>query len=214
MDRRMRILPLILAALVLAGCQQAGPAAPAPEAGKKALRFFEPEFAALQNQMLLGLADACQTHAAVAAQFDRCLRERVTAAFDDSGEGRTHCASRADFGEYLDCVATGNTFIDIMRRMTDTAPLPADFWNGGETMIQTLSRSIVSKGVANCPDEATAPALGQCIDRWFEDHLALASSFTKRCPTDPDENRKVCLVEAVMVRFMQDHVPRLTAIGV
>lgn len=203
---------------MLAACQQAGPAKPVSdkiETGKpQALRFFEPEFAALQKQMLIGLAEACQTHSAVAAQFDRCLRERVSLAFDDSGEGRTQCAFHVGFGEFLDCVATGNTFIDIMRRMTDTAPLPDGFWKGGETMIRTLSRSIVSKGLANCRKESTGPTLGRCIDRWFEDHLALAPNLTKRCPPDEDDNRKACLVEAVMIRYMRDHVPRLTAIGV
>ena len=214
----MRILPVIFAALMLAACQQTGSSTGTPATASdrehQALRFFEPEFAALQNQMLLSLAEACQTRAAEATLFDRCLRERVAAAFDDSGEGRVHCAFHTGFGDFLDCVAMGNTFIDVMRRMTDTAPLPAGFWNGGDTMINALSRSIVSKGVANCRSEATAPTLNSCIDRWFEDHLALASSLTQRCPSDNDETRKACLVEAVMIRFMQDHVPRLSAIGV
>ena len=106
----MRILSLIFAALILAACQQAGPDSPtasnADKDGKdhQPLRFFEPEFVTLQNQMLVSLADACQSRAAVAASFDRCLRERVTTAFDDSGEGRTHCAFHEEFGDYLDSI--------------------------------------------------------------------------------------------------------------
>jgi hypothetical protein len=216
----MRILSLIFAALILAACQPAGPASPTASNADRSdkdhqpLRFFEPEFVSLQNQMLVSLADACQSRAAVAASFDRCLRERVTTAFDDSGEGRIHCAFHEEFGDFLDCMAMGNTFIDVMRRMTDTAPLPTGFWTGGDAMIRALSRTIVSKGVANCRSEATESTLGRCIDHWFEDRLALTATLTRRCPPDEDDGRKACLVEAVMIRFMQDHVPRLSAIGV
>jgi hypothetical protein len=215
----MRILPVILAALLLAACQQAGPTATgatttASDRPARELRFFEPEFSALQNQMLVNLADACQARATEATLFDRCLRARVAAAFDDSGEGRVHCAFHTEFGAFLDCVATGNTFIDMMRRMTDTATVPDGFWADGEAMIHVLSRSIVSQGVANCRSEATAPMLNRCIDHWFEEHLALAGSLTRRCPRDEEDSRQACLVEAVMIRFMQDHVPRLSAIGV
>jgi hypothetical protein len=214
----MRILSLIFAGLILSACQQAGPAtttaAKPGDPSHATLRFFEPEFAALQNEMLVNLVDACQTRAAEDALFDRCLRDRVATAFDDSGEGRAHCAFHPGFGEFLDCVTMGNTFIDVMRRMTDTAPVPSGFWTGGDAMIRALSRSIVSKGVASCRSEASAPTLDRCIDGWFEQHLALASSLTQRCPPGTDNARQACLVEAVMVRFMQDHVPRLSAIGV
>ncbi len=215
----MRFVAVIIAALMLAACQQAGPATTAAksadaEHGRQPFRFFEPEFSALQNQMLVSLADACQTRATDASLFDHCLRERVAAAFDDSGEGRTECAFHTGFGEFLDCVAMGNTFIDVMRRMTDDQPLPNGFWKGGDAMVRTLSRAIVSKGVANCGGEAAGATLDRCIDRWFEDRLALASSLTQRCPSGEDQSRTACLVEAVMVRFMQDHVPRLSAIGV
>src|SRR4051794_12895902 len=191
-------LPVIFAALMLAACRQAGSTvATRTDHGQQSLRFFEPEFAALQNQMLVSLADACQTRSDEVALFDRCLRERVSAAFDDSGEGRKNCAFHAGFGAFLDCVAMGNTFIDLMHRMTDTAPVPSGFWNGGRAMIDALSHSIVSKGVANCRSEATAPTLNRCIDRWFEDRLALESSLTQRCPSEADDTRQACLVEAV-----------------
>jgi hypothetical protein len=216
----MRILWVILAALLLTACQQVGQGgagnatgtASATNAGRP--RFFEAEFATLRNEMLVSLADACQTRAGEVDLFDRCLREHVATAFDDSGEGRGHCAFHTSFGEFVDCVAMGNTFIDLMRRMTDTAPLPDGFWNGGKAMVQALSRSIVSKGVANCRSEAADPTLNRCIDRWFEEHLELAPDLTRRCPPDTDDARTACLVEAVMIRYMQDHVPRLSAIGI
>jgi hypothetical protein len=212
----MRILWAIVAALLLTACQQAGPNATAsnPDPSHQGYRFFAAEFAALQNEMLVSLADACQTRAGEADLFDRCLREHVAGAFDDSGEGRTHCAFHAGFGEFVDCVAMGNTFIDLMRRMTDTAPVPDGFWNGGESMIRALSRSIVSKGVANCRSEVSGPTLNRCIDRWFEEHLGLAPDLTSRCPPDTDDARTACLVEAMMIRYLQDHVPRLSAIGI
>jgi hypothetical protein len=211
----MRIVPVVLFALMLSACQQPAPDVPASanDAQQPPLRFFEPEFAALQNQMLIGLASGCRMRASEAALFDRCLRERTAAAFDDSGEGRTHCAFHPGFGDFFDCIAMGNTLIDVMRRMTDTSPLPAGFWDGNDAMIRALSRSIVSRGVANCRTDATAPTLNRCIDQWFEDHLALVPDLTRRCPSQVD-TRQACLVEAVMVRFMRDHVPRLSAIGV
>jgi hypothetical protein len=220
MDRTpMRVVCLLLMALLLAGCQQAGSAA--PDAGDElardrehhALRFFEPEFAALQKQMLVNLVDACVSHAEATVLFDRCLRERVANAFDDSGEGRKQCAFHAEFGEFVDCVAMGNTFLDVMHRMTDTEAPPAGFWSGDDAMVRALSRSIVSNGVANCRSAADGPALNRCIDGWFEDHLQLSADLTRRCPEEA-EARSACLVEAVMIRFMRDHVPRLTAIGV
>jgi hypothetical protein len=214
----MRVLVLILLALIATGCQQSGPhTTAATTAGAQqhpALRFFEADFSALQDQMMLDLADACQSRAADVALFDRCLRDRVATAFDDSGAGRAQCAFHTGFGAFLDCVAMGNTFIDVMHRMTDTSPLPKGYWSGGDTMIRALSRSVVSRGAANCRSEASAPTLDRCIDHWFEDRLNLMPSLTKRCPPDKDQTRTACLVEAVMIRFMQDHVPRLSAIGV
>jgi hypothetical protein len=216
----MRLLWIAVAVLLLSACQQAGQGATGAATAKntdsshQGLRFFEVEFTALQNDMLVSLADACQTQAGEVDLFDRCLREHVATAFDDSGEGRSHCAFHTGFGDFVDCVAMGNTFIDLMRRMTDTAPLPNGFWNGGDTMIRTLSRSIVSRGVANCRSEASEPTLSRCIDQWFEEHLDLAPDLIRRCPPDTDDARSACLVEAVLVRFMQDHVPRLSAIGI
>jgi len=207
---------VLLAALVLAACQQAGnnPSVAAKDPNRPAsLRFFEPELAALQNQLVVNLAEASQTQANAGHQFDRCLRERVTAAFDDSGEGSKNCAFHTEFLGFLDCVALGNTLIDVLHRITDTAPLPDGFWSDGDTMFRTLSRSIIKRGVANC-EQADTKALGACIDHWFEDRMQLASKLTARCPSDAPGERNACLFEAVMIRFMQDHVPRLTAIGV
>ena len=212
----MRMVIILLAALFLAACQQAGGNAPAlaKDPNKpESLRFFEPELVALQNQLVVNLAEACQAQANAGQQFDRCLRERVSAAFDDSGEGSKNCAFHTAFLEFLDCVALGNTLIDVMRRITDTTPLPAGFWSDGDTMFKTLSRSIIKRGVANC-EQADSKALGTCIDRWFEDRMQLTATLTARCPSDAPGDRNACLFEAVMIRFMQDHVPRLSAIGV
>src|SRR6185369_802252 len=164
---RMRVFKILVAALLLAACQQAGPGAPATAEDPnrpESLRFFEPELAALQKQLLVNLADACQAQASQARQFDRCLRERVSTAFDDSGEGRKNCAFHTEFLEFLDCIALGNSLIDEMNRITDTSPLPAGFWSDGDTMFRTLSRSIIKRGVANC-GQADTKALGACIDR-------------------------------------------------
>src|SRR5581483_1459319 len=144
----MRVLIVLLAALLLTACQQAGNDAPvaANDPGKpQSLRFFEPELAALQKQLLINLAEACQAQSNAAQPFDRCLRDRVTAAFDDSGEGRKNCAFHTQFLEFLDCVALGNTLIDVLHRITDSTPLPTGFWSDGDAMFKTLSQSIIKR---------------------------------------------------------------------
>lgn len=214
----MRIILGLILLLLLTGCQQTGSQRPADAAdgggGQGRLRFFEPEFAALQGEMMFNLADACQTRSDDVQLFDRCLRDRVASAFDDSGEGRKNCAFHAGFGAFLGCVAMGNTFIDVMHRIADDSPLPHGFWTGDDAMIRALSRSIASRGVTNCADSASQEELDGCIGRWFEQRLELASSLTERCPSGDAEGRNTCLVEAVTIRFMQDHVPRLSAVGI
>src|SRR5690348_9583909 len=122
----MRILSVIIAALLLAACQQTGPSTTAQgnAAEHPHLRFCWSAFAALQHEMLASLAEACRTRASETTLFDRCLRERIASAFDDSGEGRVNCAFHTGFGDFVDCIAMGNTFIDLRHRMTDTSPLP------------------------------------------------------------------------------------------
>src|SRR5690348_3362869 len=71
------LLALALAGL-LAGCQQTGSAAPQSAAKSRndgRLRFFEPEFATLLNQVVDHLGEACSPSATDEARLNACLRD-------------------------------------------------------------------------------------------------------------------------------------------
>jgi hypothetical protein len=49
---------------------------------------------------------------------------------------------------------------------------------------------------------------------WFEQEIALPSSLAERCEKQSNEKHRYgCFVEGVMVRYLQDHAPRLGAMS-
>jgi hypothetical protein len=208
-------MALILVGL-LGGCQQ-----PGGDAGLKAasqpgndgkLRFFEPEFAALLDQVVESLEQTCGPSATDEERLNGCLRDHFAAAFDDSRQGRRSCDFHREVSEYIGCVAIGNTLIDVRHRLADDSPLPASFWREDDAMIDALSETIVKRGIDSCGISGGTQHIQECVMAWFEDRVALPASLATRCENQSeDKDRYGCFVEGVMLRYLQDHVPRLGA---
>lgn len=213
--RRISIA-LVLAGL-LAGCQQpsenAGVQSPA-QGGEGKLRFFEPEFAALLNQAVDNLGQACARSATDDDRLNACLRDRFAAAFDDSRQGRRSCDFHAEVADFIGCIAIGNTLIDVRHRLSDDTPVPAGFWREEDAMIDALTETIVKRGVDACGISPEDAQVRECVMDWFEKRVDLPASLSVRCEGQAaDKDRYVCFVEGVMLRYLQDHVPRLGAVS-
>jgi hypothetical protein len=210
-------IALMLAGL-LGGCQQPGgaegPQSAARVEGEGKLRFFEPEFTALLNQVVENLEQACTSSATDAGRLNGCLRDRFVAAFDDSREGRQNCGFHTEVSDFIGCVAIGNTLIDLRRRLADTSPLPATFWRKEDAMVEALSQSIVTRGIDNCGTAGGKTRLESCIIDWFERQVELPQTLSVRCDGQSEERDRLgCVIEGVMLRYLQDHVPRLGAMS-
>ena len=207
-------------ALLLAGsltaCQQPGghadtkSAARAGDDGK--LRFFEPEFSALLDEVVEHLQQACWSSASDKTRLNGCLRDNFSSAFDDSRQGQRNCDFHSDVSDFIGCVAIGNTLIDMRHRLSDDSPLPASFWREEDVMIKSLTETIVKRGIDSCGVTGTSDSLEACVMAWFEKRIDLPTRLATRCEGQIDEkDRYSCFVEGVMVRYLQDHVPRLGA---
>jgi hypothetical protein len=210
------LLALALAGL-LAGCQQTGGAAPQSASESRddgRLRFFEPEFATLLDQVVDHLSEACGPSAADEARLNTCLRDHFAQAFDDSREGRRSCAFHADVSAYVGCIAIGNTLIDLRHRLADDTPLPANFWREDAAMIDALTDTIVKRGIDACGVSGSNERIQACVLDWFSKQIDLPPDMTARCADQSEEkDRYSCIIEGTMVRYLQDHVPRLGAIS-
>ena len=222
----MRYWMILLAALLLAACQQTGAGDKARLAsgdteagGKRSLRYFEPEFVDLRAQMIDKLFSACMTHVSATDVMNKCLRDRFASAFDDSHLGRKNCDYHTELGDFIGCVAIGNTFIDVRRRLADNSPVPSGYWSGGHAMVDAVIQSMVARGTESCGKEGSTAEQTTCFDRWYEDRLQLPENLIDRCPEaapgsgSERTDREGCLIEAIIIRFMQDHIPRLDAIS-
>jgi hypothetical protein len=207
----------LLSAILLAGCQQPGGgtgvrSAAVPE--DERLRFFEPEFAAVLDQVIDNLTRACTPSATAEDRLNACLRDHFADAFDDSRQGRRQCDFYREVSEFIGCVAIGNTLIDIRHRLSDDRPVPAAFWREDEAMIEALTDTIVKRGIDHCGVSGGTDRVQACVLSWFEQELALPTSMAGRCEDQSDEkSRYLCFVEGVMVQYLQDHVARLGAVS-
>ena len=212
----MRIWIILALVGLLCGCQQpgsnGGPKSASEDDGK--LRYFEPEFSALLDQVVVKLERVCAASVEDADHLNDCLREQFASAFDDSRQGRKHCDFHPGVADYIGCVAIGNTFIDIRHRLSDDSPVPAKFWREEGAMVDALVDTIVKRGIDACDGSADGGKVKTCVMSWFERQVALPSSLVERCDHEAtDKDRYGCVVEAVMLRYLQDHVPRLGAIS-
>ena len=212
-----RIGSALLLAALLGGCQQAGPQSATQSAavpGDSELRFFEPEFSALLDQVVENLGQACALSATDGARLNTCLRDHFAEAFDDSRQGRRYCDFHTDVSDFIGCVAIGNTLIDVRHRLADDTPVPAAYWREEGAMIDALTETIVRRGVDRCGVSADSAAVRECVMIWFEQQVDLPANLADRCEAESDEkDRYGCFVEGVMLRYLQDHVQRLGAIS-
>ena len=212
-----RLLMALTLAGLLAGCQQPGGASQqsASHAGEgQELRFFEPEFATLLNQAIDHLGETCAPSATDEDRLNACLRDHFAAAFDDSREGRRSCAFHVDVSDYIGCIAIGNTLIDLRRRLADDTPLPANFWREDDAMVDAMAKTIARQGIEACGMSEGDARIRACVMDWFAKEIDLPADMTSRCVGQSVEaDRYSCIIEGIMVRYLQDHVPRLGAIS-
>ncbi len=213
----MRTGLILLCASFLAACQQPGGAVRAPTASMHSdagTSYFQPEVDALLDQVAGALGGICIERTKSKSGFDACIRDEFAQAFDDSGVGDKGCAFHAALSDFLDCIAVGNAFIDVRHRLSDDSPVPAGYWSGRNAMADALASTVVSRGVKVCGATEELEVLTTCVETWFEKQLALPARLTDRCDNKaPANDRQICIGEAFMLRYLQDHAPRVGAIS-
>jgi hypothetical protein len=214
----VRIWTAFALLLLLSACQQAGGVRPETtvNAGNgSAMHYFEPEFDSMFTELGNKLERACVGRAVDTESLQACIRDQFAQAFDDSGQGRGECDHHSGVAEFMTCVAIGNTFIDVRRRLSDTSPLPSGFWTGESSMSEAVVDSIARRGIDACDESDDSEQVALCVENWFEDRLDLPAELTARCEAGAmdDEKRHACLGEAIMLRYMQDHVMRVDAVS-
>lgn len=220
----MRFWLLGLLMLTVAACQAPADrgAVPAGSAAAKdaaldtkdAPSFFAPELSDLRFQIAAGLQEACFPHNQLWTEYEGCLRRHIVDAFDDSGLGGQRCADKAKINDFGNCVVNGNAALDVMHRLGATPPTEQSYWSDNKAMNRMLQKATVLGALGHCPGLGTVPAMRACADRWLVSRLGIPSDLAGRCPTSPDDPRRgECLYQAISIRYMQDHVARLTAIS-
>ena len=214
----MRAWMIVALACFVGACQQAGNQGVSATQSSRAAgsdserHYFDPEIDALMSEIGRNLARACFPHAQDEQAFEECIRDQFSAAFDDSGQGRTSCDFHAALGDFLGCVTVGNSLIDLRHRLADDSPVPAGFWSGDKAMSDALTRTIIRRGTDACAASFEGAQLTDCLNDWFERRLALPTSLTDRCNANASgDDRQRCMGEAFLLHFLQDHVPRLGA---
>jgi hypothetical protein len=203
---------------MLGACAQPGGDTGLQSAAKRgdgdALRYFEPEFSALLDLVVDGLGRACAGSATDDDRLNACLRDQFASAFDDSRLGRRHCDFHTEVVKFIGCIAIGNTLIDVRHRLSDDTPVPAAFWREEEAMVDAFTKTIVERGIDACGGTEDTKRVRECVIDWFEKQVALPGSLADRCQDQTvEEERYTCLVEGMLLRYLQDHVPRLGAVS-
>lgn len=219
MGRLARRIWIILALVgTLSGCAQPGGDTSLRSAAKPGdedvLRYFEPELSALLDQVVEGLRRACAGNATDDVRLNACLRDQFASAFDDSRQGRRHCDFHTEVVKFIGCIAIGNTLIDVRHRLSDDSPVPAAFWREDDAMVDAFTQTIVEQGIDACGGSEDSKRVRACVIDWFETQVALPTNLADRCQDQSaEEERYTCLVEGMLLRYLQDHVPRLGAVS-
>ena len=225
----MRILLGIFAVLLLAACQQPAGSTATPASGSSQLsaigggdfgagkgermRYFRTEGDAMSQELAVTLLDACygKIQAQDKSGFQSCLRDRMTKAFDDSGQGRTACDHFSTLDTYADCMVVGNMVLNIRHRLDDDSPVDADFWTSKETMVHAMIKSVVIGATSNCRSGQSEAEIMSCADDWFAKRLALPDEYMRRCDANKnDDDRMSCMGEAVTLQYMRVHMDRMS----
>jgi len=218
-----------VALLGMAACQQpatdgSGVSKPSATAGSSSSEFkfkdnggkhyFADEEAELRKELVRRMVDACFKAMPDKAKLDSCFRDRFADAFDDSGKGRTGCAHYSDTDQFSECLAAGNTVLDIRRRLKDSTPISAGFWSDPDEMVKAFTISILTQGAESCGANKSDAAAMDCLDHWLTDKLEMPSDLMERCPNGLDTpERQACFGQAIGFRYLRDHVSRISGLG-
>jgi hypothetical protein len=228
----MRGLIALLAVLFLAGCQQlasqdghsprtADSADASPSSSEfdtmpqEHTSYFEAEAKDLRAHLAADLTTDCYRHLGSSEDFDKCSRAGIVKTFDDSGEGNPNCSKFSGLDAFADCVVTGNAILDAANRLSGPSKPDPKFWTNRRTMDQAFIYSVVKGGTDTCGKFTEKSALLTCIDRWLQSRLELPQQLMSKCPSEVGgDDRGRCLGEAFMVKFMQEHIGRLSTLGI
>lgn len=217
-EHAMRVWLIVALAALLGACQPTASVAPVqepagPASADSGPRYFDPEVEALMSEIGEKLGRACVDRPTRIA-FDNCIRDQFAVAFDDSGLGRKSCDFHTALADFLGCVVVGNSLIDLRHRLSDDSPVPAGFWSGDSAMSDALIATIIRQGAAACDKPEASGSIEDCLNDWFERGIALPPDLASRCDAVAlERDREQCLGEAFMLRFLQDHTPRLGGIS-
>jgi len=223
----MRIVMAVLAVLLLAACQQpaantASSAEPSSLAGMGSnefggdgnhMRYFRLEGDALSKELAVALLDACygKIQSLDKPGYVRCVREQMTAAFDDSGKGRAACDHYAALDAYSDCVIVGNLVLQLRHQLDDDSPVATDFWDNKDAMVHAMVKSVVLGAATNCGTEGSEVDILACADKWLSKRLDVPEEYMSRCDANENnDDREACLGEAVSLQYMRDHMGRIS----
>lgn len=177
------------------------------------MRYFRAEGDAMSRELAVTLLEAC--YGKIQSQdkpgFQRCLRERMTTAFDDSGQGRAACDHYSELDAYADCMVVGNMVLQMRHQLEDDSPVGADFWTSKDAMVHAMIKSVVIGATSNCGSAQSESEIMSCADGWFSKRLNLPDEYMARCGGNKsDDDRESCLGEAVTLQYMRVHMDRIS----
>jgi hypothetical protein len=176
----------------------------------KTSKYFPVEQAALTKRLAAGLVVNCYRHVGDKTAMDACLREGVVDTFDDTGQGRSNCQSVAELDPFSDCVIVGNAAVEMLQRFGDSGKVDGSLWTGRRALAELMSKAIITGAVMACSDSATEASAAECAGDWYQEKLAVPEKLAKKCtPNLSDRERAVCLTEAAIIRFVEDHMSRM-----
>jgi hypothetical protein len=178
--------------------------------GGSTSKYFKKEQEAAGKRVAAALVTACYEHIGDSGALDRCLRDGVVDAFDESGQGRSKCRSLTDLDPFSDCIIIGNAAVDLLQRFDADASLDEELWVGRRSLAAIMSKRVISAAIMACGSAKTETAAEDCAVDWYQTKLALPESLAKKCGEDlRAEDRTGCMTEASILRFVEEHTKRI-----